>query len=180
MNQQTGDRPLHICVEGPDDYRFFANVVCPRLEQRYALVRLVRYAEWKRSKLTSFLRHAAKMGDVIYAADINDAPCVTAKKQAIHRELGNAIAGAAIVVVVREIEGWYLAGLDQRTAKEIGGAALGAGSTDDVSKEKFEALQPRRFDLKVDFMMEILARFALDAGRARNASFRYFCAKYSL
>lgn len=55
--------------------------------------------------------------DYFYIVDINKLPCVIAKKQNIKNSLTNIDQGR-IIVVIKEIESWYLAGLDERECKK--------------------------------------------------------------
>ena len=76
------------------------------------------------------------------------------------------------MVVVPEIESWYLAGLDAEC-----NARLGIGepaTTDQITKERFEQLQPGRFDSKLDFVLEILDCFSVEAARGKNRIVRLF------
>jgi hypothetical protein len=79
-------------------------------------------------------------------------------------------------VVIKEIESWYLAGLDDRSSKRLGTRYL--NTTDNVTKEQFNDLIPKKFDSRIDFMQEILKCFHTETGKQKNTSFRYFLEKY--
>jgi hypothetical protein len=81
-----------------------------------------------------------------------------------------------IFVVIKEIESWYLAGLDDVGCKTLGLAPV--GDTDNLSKEQFDALQPARFDSRVDFLIEITKLFSVERAENKNKSFRYFAGKF--
>ena len=81
-----------------------------------------------------------------------------------------------VLVVVPEIEGWYLAGLDAEHSARLG--VGGPDSTDQITKEDFTRLRPRGFDSNREFMLEILDCFSVEAAREKNASFDYFCRKF--
>ena len=83
---------------------------------------------------------------------------------------------AQIAIVVKEIESWYLAGLDNKQSKNLKIPIL--NSTDDITKEKFNQLIPKKFDSKLDFMTESLKCFSIETAKLKNKSFKYFIEKY--
>ncbi len=168
---------LFIWVEGDDDERFFNKILMPYLKTRYDLIDIVKYAQTKRDKINNFIKSIKDMGaDYIYARDINNARCITDKKQHIKDDLTNTDV-KNIVIVVKEIESWYLAGLSDRSCKKLGVRFNQA--TDNIAKEDFNRLVPKKFD-RSDFMMEILKCFCFETAKKRNKSFNYFSQKYSI
>lgn len=165
---------LFIWVEGPDDVRFFDEIIKPIFEKKYNLVKVTPYAGLKRKKVDDFLKSIKAMGaDYFYVKDINDAPCVTAKKQEIQDELNTD--KDRIIVVIKEIESWYLAGLDGENSRKFG--ITNFRTTDSVTKEQFNKLISGKFD-RIDFMLEILKRFSVIIARQKNRSFKYFLEKH--
>ncbi|HWP30273.1 MAG TPA: hypothetical protein VNK96_00895 [Fimbriimonadales bacterium] len=80
-----------------------------------------------------------------------------------------------IVVIVKEVESWYLAGLDDDSYKRLGMKCFNV--TDDTTKEQFNNVIPRKFNSRVDFMIEILNLFSIEIAKRKNKSFKYFCEK---
>jgi len=170
-------RWLFILVEGGDDERFFNRVLKPMFERKYNWVQVVQYRGMKREKVDRFLGSIKSMkADYIYVVDIDEAPCVTAKKQEVKSRLKN-IDEDRIVVVVKEIESWYLAGLTDEAARKLR-IRRSFKATDDVTKELFNHLIPRRFSSRIDFMQEILERFSIEMAVSRNRSFKYLVEKF--
>lgn len=168
---------LFLWVEGPDDERLLRHLGLPLLRAKYDFVEIQRYARLKKEKIVSFLKSIRSMSaDYIWFGDINLAPCATAKKESMKNKY-EGIEDHRIVVVIKEIEGWYLAGLDRASS-----ATLGIGRhpamTDAVTKENFNQVIPRKFDSRIDFMMEILKYYDLDVARRRNTSLSYFLEKH--
>ena len=56
-------------------------------------------------------------------------------------------------------------------------SCLKMSKTDEITKEKFNDMTPARFDSRIDYMREILKRFSVETGVAKNASFGYFMRK---
>ena len=167
---------LFILVEGEDDIRFFGRLVKPLLAPSYHSVEIIPYACIKREKVNKFLKSVALMNnDYIFVADIDQERSVRDKKQILYYRFSD-IDGRNIVVVIREIESWYLAGISPDTAQDLGVRDI--PSTDQITKEDFNALMPPRFDSRIDFMFEILKSFSLEIAIRKNTSFRFFVNHY--
>lgn len=167
---------LFIWVEGDDDERFFKSVITPKLRDKYDAVKIIKYAEMKKGRIYSYLRSINSMdADYICVADIDDSPCIMSKKEKIRRVCKN-IDISKIIIVIKEIESWYLAGLDNKARNhlKIGNIA----NADNITKEKFNALIPDKFTSRIDFMLEILKYFSIEEAKRHNESFKYFMEKY--
>lgn len=166
-------RQMWVFVEGKDDRRFVDRVLRPILERQYDHVDTWMYAQESHDRTVGFLRSLQSMKvDYLFLADIDESPCVTAKKEALTSKYHRAVEAANVLVVVREIESWYAAGVDDAAWREL--AIASPSSTDDMTKEQFRNLMPRRFnDSVVDFMVELLSGFRIDLARGRNRSFCY-------
>ena len=157
---------------------FFNRIVKPLFAGKYDWIEVRRYAEEKKEYLIKYLRSVAGMGaDYILVVDINSAPCITNKKQSVMETYKN-VDEARIVVIIQEIESWYLAGLDDINANNLGLSSF--NNTDNLTKEDFNRLRPQKFKSRVDFMQEILNRFSGENARQKNTSFDYFLKKHIL
>jgi len=168
---------LYVLVEGPDDERFFKRILINKIARGQVDVKIICYSRWNREKRRKFLKTLRNMGaDFVLVTDIDNSPCVTAKKQKVKNEW-KEISHDRIVVVVKEIEAWYLAGLDEKASKELKIKQL--RTTDDVTKEKFNQIIPRRFkESRIDFMIEILRRFNCKIAVHKSRSFKYLVSKF--
>jgi hypothetical protein len=162
---------IWVFVEGSDDRRFVERVLRPVLERKYDYLDIWEYAREHDEKIVGFLRSINSMNaDYLFLADIDNSPCVTAKKEILAHRYGQSIQPARAVVVAREIESWYMAGMDEAACRESGVKEL--LHTDELTKEQFEALVPAKYSV-VDFMNEILSRFRIEVAKCRNRSFGY-------
>jgi hypothetical protein len=169
---------LYILVEGEDDVRFFGRIMKPLFVSRYDSVEILPYACTKRVKVNSFLKGMAQMhNDYIFVADIDTERSVRDKKQILYSWYPD-LSGAYIVVVIMEIESWYYAGLPEEALQRFGLPSL--PSTDELTKEGFNALIPPSFDSRIDFMFEILKSFSPSTAARHNRSFRFFFDRYHL
>ena len=174
----SGYRRLFIWVEGTDDERFFTTIVAPRLGSRYDDITVRRYAGVKNEVINNFLTSIKAMGaDYLFVADIDNAPCVTRKKEALCGTF-NRLDERRIVVVKAEIEGWYHAGLDATAARHLGTRM--ERDTQTLTKEQFYTRRPMRYRSDINYMVELLRHFDFDAAQRQNASFAYFVGKYGL
>jgi hypothetical protein len=169
---------LFILVEGEDDVRFFGRIIKPLLISRYDSVEIIPYASIKRSKVSSFLKSIRLMkNDYIFVADIDAERSVKDKKQVLYSHF-NHIDGGSIIVVIKEIESWYYAGLSPDAALSLNVPDL--PFTDELTKEDFNSLIPRNYDSRIDFMFEILKYFSIDSAGKKNHSFMFFAERYHL
>jgi hypothetical protein len=165
-------------VEGEDDIRFFGRIIKPRFVSRYDSVEIIPYASIKRMKVNNFLKSVRQMhNDYIFVADIDTERSVRDKKQILYYHFNN-IEGSSIIVVIKEIESWYYAGMSRESELNLGVPDLSL--TDELTKEDFNRLIPRKYDSRIDFMFEILKYFSIESARMKNHSFRFFVDRYHL
>lgn len=166
---------LFIFVEGDDDERFFMEIFKAKIEKGYKSVIIKKYACEKIEKMNNYLKSIECMGGTyFFLTDINSAPCIAAKKQKIKDKYKN-VNEDKIIVVIKEIESWYLAGLDDSSFRELRIRPL--NNTNDITKEKFNQMIPEKYGSRINFMREILKRFSVDIAKQKNGSFRYFYEK---
>lgn len=170
-------RQLYVWVEGGADRQFFNRVLRPLLVSQYDLIEVVQYAQKELRRRRDFLRsiQSNQAASYIYMTDLDAAPCVTAKKEDVRGRM-KRVEVDRVMVVVPEIEGWYLAGLNAEHSARPGIGELVA--TDQITKEEFTRMRPRGFASNREFMLEILDCFSVEAAREKNASFDYFCRKF--
>jgi hypothetical protein len=167
---------MHVLVEGRDDREFFDVTIRPILQVQYDCVQIWEYAGATIEKRIGYLRSVQAMNaDYLFVADINTSPCVTARKKRLVDSHKETIDAGRMVIVIREIEGWYLAGLDDKSCKEL--ALEPFSGTDDITKEDFGSLIPKKFASRIDFMAEVLKRFSVGIAGQKNKSFHYFISR---
>jgi hypothetical protein len=175
-------KSLYVFVEGTTDERFFERIIKPKFEEKYEYIYIYRYAESKNEKTEKFIESiesrnkSAKDVDYIFVSDIDQAPCVTRKKQELLNKFPK-LNKDKIVIVIKEIESWYLAGLDTKACKKL--KIKPFNYTNDIDKEEFNKYIPKKFR-SIDFMINILDYFSIETAKQKNNSFKYFANKYSL
>ncbi|RPH74695.1 hypothetical protein EHM76_03070, partial [bacterium] len=169
-------RRLFIFVEGSDDVRFFETIIKPRLEPAYDSVELITFACTKSVKIDRFIRGInAMQQSYIIVTDIDLEKSVKNKKITILSRFSEADY-RKIFVIIQEIESWYLAGIDDASAKMLG--IHPPVSTDFVTKEHFIRWIPGHYPSKIAFMIEVLKHFSLSIAVEKNKSFRFFIEHY--
>ena len=123
-------RMLYVLLEGDDDERFFEEVIKPIYLEKYDHVQLWKYSQKKKERVNQFLNsvkamQAAGMVDTLLVADLDDSPCVTDRKERVlsrFRALEGKLESETgpgfptrVLIVCKEIEGWYLAGLSDES-----------------------------------------------------------------
>lgn len=171
---------LYLFIEGDDDERFFQIIIKPILEKYYDSIVLWKYAKETKKKINNFLKSIKAMNnDYLFFTDINHSPCVTATKQGKLSILKH-IKPDRIIVVIKEIESWYFAGLNIEGLKILGINHKNIPDiTDNLTKEQFNRLIPDKFDSRIDFMQEILKYFSLRTAKQKNKSFGYFLDRFN-
>ena len=168
-------RRLWLLVEGADDSRFCTEVLRPIFQERYDHIEIWEYSQQKLSRLSELLQTIGAMNDdYLLIRDMDDRPCVTATKEAIASRI-SGLSWDRVVVVPREIEAWYLAGLDAAACDELGIDRV--LEVDTITKEQFDQLVGGRRQHQ-PAMDEILQYYDVEVARQRSPSFRYFWQKH--
>jgi len=167
---------LYLFCEGPDDIRFFEGVLREHLQEGYNDIRMIAYAGMKHFRVDGFIRGIGAMGDdYLMVADIDHKRSVKAKKGALmswYSELDEE----KIIIVIKEIEGWYLAGLNKRASSILG--IRYSTSTDHITKERFNHMIPDKYSSRIDLMIEIIRLYTIQVAVKKNRSFRFFHTHY--
>lgn len=169
-------KSLYLLAEGNDDTRFLKSIIKPIFDKVYKVVFVQQHAQ-KSSRFIKGLITSIKENDddYFYFNDINSNICITKKKQELIKTYP-FIDLNKIIVVIKKIEAWYLAGLNESSSGSLEMEYL--NQTDDIGKSKFAEIMPKRFNIKTDFMIEILKKYSIDAAIVKNSSFSYFHNKY--
>lgn len=175
---------LTIFVEGDDDSRFFENVIKPMLEGKDISVDIQEWSQKDRASIKKFIRSIKNFEDYswdyIFTSDID---CFGSEEQKIRVLIETFdIEHDKVVIVIKEIEGWYLAGLTEGSAREVGlnVPRFREINPDTVIKEHFVSLMPKNFIAKRSFYSEILKHFDHETAIARNGSYQHFSLRYDL
>ena len=173
-------KECYIFVEGVNDLRFFEKIILPKLKKNYDMVYFKQYAQVNNVEIDKFISSIKSMNkkyqaDYIFVTDIDNSPCITEKKNDIcssYKELESH----KVAIVIKEIEGWYLAGIDPGTQKKFLKKKK-LGNTDSICKEDFVNMLLKT-DREINCRIEITRTFSIEKAMQNNTSFKYFCEKY--
>ncbi|ROR86261.1 hypothetical protein EDB55_0948 [Vibrio crassostreae] len=165
---------IYILVEGSDDKRFVESVLKPILSKHYNNIGVWEYAKKKDLMIENFLKSITSMGaDCLFLADAdnNCAEKVKASYLAKFRHLQSD----KLCVVLREIEAWYLSGIDDnnthiKLTKKI------PDDTSNITKEMFESYFMRL--TCTEAKIESLTDFNFALAAKRNSSFNNLISQY--
>jgi hypothetical protein len=167
---------LYVFVEGDDDKRFFENILKPILSKIFSSIP-IEYSGLTQKKVNEFIKSIQSMkADYLFLHDLDYNPCITQCKLKIKLKF-NTLDEEKLIIIDKEIESWYLAGLDEVKSKQLGLVHL--KTTDDLTKEKFNELIPAKYrSSRIDFMIEILKHYSIKIAKRKNKSFTYFSERH--
>jgi len=175
-------KKLLIFIEGDRDRDFLEKIFSPLINRIYTTIEYYPYAQKKLESTGRYIKSIkspAMNGDYIYVRDINNSPCVSKIKEKLKKVVKN-IEPEKIVIVIKEIESWYLAGIPENKIDEFKIQKLRYKNTNELTKEDFyEIFNQSGFDSEIDFREEILKCYDIETGKRKNRSFRYFIEKYT-
>lgn len=161
-----------IFVEGDDDDRFFKNAILPDLAKSYNNYNfsIVQYKCRKKDYSQKFIKTIDAIGGrYLFTTDMDNSSSVS-MKVAKAKTTYNLPDDSKIVIVIKEIESWYLAGMDDTLCAKHRMSLLG---TETIDKEQFLRMIPRGSSKPV-FMNEILENFSINNANEKNSSFKYY------
>ena len=171
---------LFIFIEGHMDKLLFEKSLITLLENKYNHIQHIEHAQLTDDYVNKFIHSIDSIhnAEYIYVVDLDNAPCITEKKNIINNKF-SSIDLNRVLIVVKEIEGWYLAGADKEMLKTIGiniqELIKPEWNTNIIDKEKFLSLQPKQFTSEIDFRSEVIKAFKCKNAIKNNKSFNYFC-----
>ena len=174
MNQDE----IYILVEGNDDERFVEWVLKPILNTRYDYIRYYQYAQRPKRRIEQFIQSIVSRKAVFLClTDIDMYPCITARKESVKEMKIGTVSNDEIVVVIMEIEGWYLAGLNDACCSRLKIATY--DTTDNIQKEQCEQLlSVSKLGNTINCKIEILKNYDIATAKIKNQSFNYFFNKH--
>jgi len=157
-------------VGSDDDQRFVERVVVPALGSRYDFIVPWKYAHQKAGKVNAFLKSIKEAGaHYLLLGSLHAYPCFPRRRDALLQRFSQ-LDGGRVLVVVKEIASWYLAGLP---AENSLGVTVPA-ETSLITQEHFYSTIPKGFDSRIDYALEVLKLFDIQVAAGRNPSFHYF------
>lgn len=165
---------IYVLVEGSDDVRFVDRVLRPILEPKFGLVKTWEYAKKKDEAINGFIKSIQSMQEeCLFLVDADN------KSQAqiisTYTSKFNNLCSSKVNVVLREIEAWYLSGINEKTttlklAKSI------PKDTSSITKEMFDTYFMRTTGMEAK--VESLNTYDVTLACQRSPSFKQLYNKY--
>jgi hypothetical protein len=166
-----------LLVEGPDDIRFFNSIISPILEKNNHYVTIIAHRTKTKKQICNIVRFCENQCiPYFYFEDIDSFPSIQRKKSRIDEKLQKDLMN--IIIVIKEIESWYLAGIEDRDLKSLG-IKVKISDTNNIIKERFQEILPKKYDSQIDFMIDVLKNFSIQNAIRKNCSFEYFMRKFN-
>lgn len=174
------EKKLYIFVEGVDDEDFFNYIKWLIPKWQDLAINIIQYEPPQNGKIRShicqFIKSIKVLGaDYIFVADIDQSPCVTAKKKQLI-DIWDCLDPDKILIVIMEIESWYLAGVDENRRRKLG-IKVAPTNTDNFTKEDFKKIKPSNYKGRA-FKQKLLESFSIETAKKNNKSFAYFLRKF--
>jgi len=176
---------IYFIIEGPDDERFFNKIVKPLFESNGFKTKCFKHACIRPKERIKFIRSIKRFDncDYIYAKDLDQYPCISSRRNSITKELSDEVDDNRIMVVAKVIESWYLAGVDEKTLKQLHVNRKNISrilkSTDTIDKIQFNEFFPTTIP-RSNIMHQLLSNYNIYDAINRNTSFNYFMRKFKL
>jgi len=171
-----GNKRLTAMVEGNRDETFIKEIVRPILLEKHSYKDIITYKYANRTKTENikFVDAVKSLNDdVLCLGDIKGAPCVTEKKKRLQMEKVGEIGDDCIIVVIKEIESWYLAGVGRKCCRRLN--IKFCDRTDRLSKEEFHAIIAKsKYQPRIHCIAEMIRNYDVCLAVGRNKSFNYF------
>lgn len=167
-------------VEGNRDIDFVNEVVKKRIINTGTYDRIIpyKYKNIPKSDNEKFIKSLRAIGsDILCMADINSSSSIEERKEKLKKDDVGDVPDNCIVIVIKEIESWYLAGLDGECCRKLRIGHM--ARTDTIGKEECHTLIAKsKFGSRQACMSEILKRYDIEIARGKNKSFYYFYTTY--
>lgn len=165
---------LNLIVEGDDDERLVKAII-PANNLGYMDVFIWKYRQASSEKTNLYLKTIKSTSgwNYLFFSDLDDNPCILGKKTKVCAEFSELDADH-IVVVAKEIESWYAAGINNVSSKKPRVSIL--RDTNRLCKEEFAKLCPPKQRL-IEYKLDIMANFSIETAKNRNRSFKYLMDK---
>jgi hypothetical protein len=163
-----------LFVEGPSDERFIENIIAPKLDGDITLIKYSQEPDPQVSTLVEgfqgMYRELCLLRD--FDKGKQDITSIGGRKSFVQSKFP-AAEDSHIIIVADAIEGWYLAGLKDNKASQLGISI--PSNTDHISKKEFRnRLNQSPYDYEINLQKEIIERYSIQTAKEKNNSFDYF------
>lgn len=163
---------LYIFVEGDEDLIFFENkVVKDYFLNSFISIKCIPYANEPKKNIKRLIQAFKSRSYLkyLFVADLDAHPCVTKRVDNLLIKYPY-LEKERILVIIKEIECWYLAGLPEKFITKF--KFKFRKHNEKITKEDFEEKIPSSYT-KLEFLIESAHNFDLELGKSTNRSIDY-------
>ena len=172
---------LFVFVEGEDDERFFNTIMKSKYDEIYRSTKIITYRQLKKKVVNKIIEtiRSGDGSDYIFVADMDDGQEISSKKDQIKRKY-KSVNLDKIIIVIKEIESWYLAGITRDSFKKLKLKEKYSDiiQTNHITKELFFKFKPNSFTSDLEYKIELLKYFSVPSAKQKNKSFNIFIENY--
>jgi hypothetical protein len=181
----TKIQTISIFLEGEYDEIIFKRNISKLFRNRGFKVELITYREEEKDFVPAYLNtilHLSLPHLYIFITDLDRYFTISERRESIKKFYNNELDPDHIFVIVKMIEGWYLAGLNRKKAKEL---SINLNEYDKldpniIKKDDFLRLKPQKYNGKRAFYIDVANSFSQSDAKIKNTSFKNFLEIYSL
>ncbi|WIW27620.1 hypothetical protein [Bacillus inaquosorum] len=168
-----GYKSLLIFVEGYYDKTFFKNIIQPLLYKNYNEIKIIEYSKPNDLFIDSYIKSTKRTDyiDYIFTVDLDECSSIDDKITEVIKKYKN-VEKEKVYVVIKEIEGWFLAGLETEDKLKLN--FKHKHNCNEIIKESFDSVIPPKTK-KTTFLIELIEKFKLEVARKNSHSLRYLC-----
>ncbi len=162
---------IYILVEDDWDRDYYEKILEPKLYEKYNQVIPYKYIRKPKPEVIKYVKVMLKIGaDYYVLTDLNHSPSIECAKEKVSKRMGNLIDYDNIIVVIKEIECWIMAGMKDSILKQCP-MSLNISNTEIYDKEEFLPMMSHNPSV---FYTRILNTYDIDKALERNSSLTYF------
>ncbi len=164
---------IYVLMEGDRDLDYYETLIEPILNNKYDQVIPYKYIQKKKEKVNKYIKVIKKIkADYYVLTDMDESESVEDAIQKILNRMDNLIDKNNVIVVIKEIECWYIAGMPQSFIERYD-INLDISNTEIYEKEDFDCIIPTNMS-HVIFYTRILELYDCNNAIKRNNSLKFF------
>ena len=173
-------KKYYFFYEGDDDLRYIERIIYPLIAKKGFEPESINQYGRRRIIIAKYIK-SLNSEEYLYLKDLDWYPCITKRKESVENDLSKLVDLNKIIIVIKEIESWYLAGVDEKTLRNLGVKPSNIKKivkcTDTIDCHQFNEFFPSRTP-RVVIMDSILDNYNLDIAKKRNKSLNYLLQNY--
>ena len=164
---------IFLLIEDIWDQIFCEKIIEPVLNNSYNAVLYYKYIKKRKERVGNFIKGLISDGkDYIILGDLDEKNNIIVAKEYIYDRTNKLADKNFIHIVIKEIESWIIAGLDEEIISRYD-ITLNINNTEIYSKEDFIKIIPKNQTPNI-FMNAVLETYELEKAKLRNNSFNNF------